>query len=108
MTNVFKKYGMAIVAILMVVGFSAFKASEKSTILTGAIFEVDPDTKEILGQIATSELELPSECRTGSVEECAVWLDPLHIDSNGDPMFDNIDELNTVNSSEYNIYKRNI
>lgn len=29
MTNVFKKFGMAIVAILMVVGFSAFKASEK-------------------------------------------------------------------------------
>lgn len=83
MTNVFKNFGMAMVAILMVVGFSAFKVSEMLKLPTENWYEVgprvgDPHTLEIKGLFSGTPIEGydPDGCATdNNATTCALLLE---------------------------------
>lgn len=104
MNKVIKKYMMAVVAVMLVIGFSAFKVISPPNQIDGGIFEVNPQTGEISDRITA----VPAECRNGLDEECAIWLDSQHLDSEGNSMLDNLSDLTSLDEDEYEVYKKNI
>lgn len=74
MTNVFKNFGMAIVAILMVVGFSAFKMAENTNSMENQSkywFTVD-DNGNILNHISGGGTGVDCNSLTPITPLCAV------------------------------------
>lgn len=107
--NILKKYSMAIVAVMIVIGFSAFRIMESPKPDTDYFFEVN--TNGSIGDfLTTSVTELSIECRTGTVTECAVRLDSEHVDNSGhapQSMIADLIDLSNEAPNTYDIYKKN-